>query len=479
MRIYGNPYDVHSTTSPLPPETSIQDSFKVFSQNLFTESKRSDKTLAISNYTATTCARGIAHIQYLYDPYRNLAPMKRSGPRGSGKWKTIPWEQLIDEVSKGGKLFSDAGEDDEYWGFYDVAKDHVDPTALISDLYNPTDAKNILTKLGDAQTRKKLFSDLKAKLQTDSDFRTKYADKLIDPNKPEYGSKANQLVFMGGRITEVRGWATQWFIWNSFGSENWMEHTNICEATHHTIHALWSRQSQAGSNHFKPDIRNAEFIIFWGTSPGNAGFPMQTMQKFTAVTRSKGNFSYAVVDPVLNWSVSQSGGTASWVPIKPGTDSALALAMIRWIIENNRYNQNLLQIPNMSDAKKSNETTCTDASYLVVTAPNDHPKYGQKLAPADLGLQGAGYVAIDGVTGQLNSATNISRAQLDYEGQQNLQDGSTVTAKTVFKLLKESSTLGETTLDQTLAKAEQITGVPIKQITWLAESSQNTEDVQA
>ena len=84
VRIYGNPYDVHSTTSPLPPETSIQDSFKVFSQNIFSESKRSDKTLAISNYTATTCARGIAHIQYLYDPYRNLVPMKRSGPRGSG-----------------------------------------------------------------------------------------------------------------------------------------------------------------------------------------------------------------------------------------------------------------------------------------------------------------------------------------------------------------------------------------------------------
>ena len=79
VRIYGNPYDVHSTTSPLPPETSIQDSFKVFSQNLFSERKRSDKTLAISNYTATTCARGIAHIQYLYDPYRNLVPMKRSG----------------------------------------------------------------------------------------------------------------------------------------------------------------------------------------------------------------------------------------------------------------------------------------------------------------------------------------------------------------------------------------------------------------
>ena len=344
----------------------------------------------------------------------------------------------------------------------------MNPAELISDLY-PAEAKNVMAKLGDAQTRKKLFSDLKDKLHDDSSFKAKYADRLIDSAHPEYGSKANQLVFMGGRITEVRAWATQWFIFNVFGSENWMEHTNICEITHHVVHSLWSKQSKAPSNHFKPDIRNAEFIIFWGTSPGNAGFPMQTVQKFVAVSRSKGKFSYAVVDPVLNWSVSQPGGEAKWVPIKPGTDGALALAMIRWIIENNRCNRDLLEIPNIDDAKKHNETICTDTSYLVVAGPNDHPKYRQKLAPVDLGLQGEGYVAIDGVTSEVKQATDISRARLDYEGEQKLQDSSTVTVKTVFKLLKESSTLGERTLEQTLAKAEEITGVPLETITWLAD----------
>lgn len=28
-------------------------------------------------------------------PYRVLKPLKRAGPRGSGKWKTISWEELI------------------------------------------------------------------------------------------------------------------------------------------------------------------------------------------------------------------------------------------------------------------------------------------------------------------------------------------------------------------------------------------------
>ena len=90
VRIYGNPYDVHSTTTPLPLGTPIEDSFKVFSQNLFSEKKSSDNVLAITDYTATTCARGIAHIQYLYDPYRNLVPLKRRGRGGQGNGGPSP-----------------------------------------------------------------------------------------------------------------------------------------------------------------------------------------------------------------------------------------------------------------------------------------------------------------------------------------------------------------------------------------------------
>jgi len=468
VRIYGNPYDVHSATKPLPLSTPILDSFKVFSLNLFSAKKASDKTLAIPSYTPSTCAKGIAHLQVLYDPYRNLVPLKRAGPRGSGQWKPIPWEQLIEEVTKGGKLFGDIGEADDYWGFYDVAKGYVSPTELISDLY-PDDPKAVLDGLGDSSVRKKLFAELKKKLETDPAFSSKYADRLIDPTNPEYGPKTNQIVFMGGRITEFRAAATQWFVVRGLGSENWMEHTNICELTYLTAHSLWSKYSQAPSNHYKADIRNAEFVIFWGTAPGNANFPMQTAQKFTAVTRSKEKFSYVTIDPVLQWSVSQPGGDAKWIPIKPGTDGALAMAMIRWIIDNERYNKDLLEIPNIDAAKANKETICTDATHLVITGPIDHPRYPDKLIPADLDLPDRGFVAVDNPSGEIKPASAITRGVLDYEGEVKLKDGTVVKIKTVFRLLKEASTLGEATLEGTLAKAEEITGVPVAMITWLAD----------
>jgi anaerobic selenocysteine-containing dehydrogenase len=55
------------------------------------------------------CAKGNAGIGHVYDPDRILYPLKRTGPRGSGKWKRISWDEgisevasKIDEVIKGG-----------------------------------------------------------------------------------------------------------------------------------------------------------------------------------------------------------------------------------------------------------------------------------------------------------------------------------------------------------------------------------------
>jgi len=44
------------------------------------------------------CARGQAAIQVTYHPDRLRQPMKRSGARGAGEFKAIPWDQAIAEV---------------------------------------------------------------------------------------------------------------------------------------------------------------------------------------------------------------------------------------------------------------------------------------------------------------------------------------------------------------------------------------------
>ncbi len=45
------------------------------------------------------CAKGNAATNMLYDPDRILYPMRRDGPRGSGKWKMVGWDEAYKELA--------------------------------------------------------------------------------------------------------------------------------------------------------------------------------------------------------------------------------------------------------------------------------------------------------------------------------------------------------------------------------------------
>ncbi len=58
------------------------------------------------------CPKGQAGMMTIYDPYRIRKVLKREGPRGSMKWRTIEFHQAIDEIVNGGRLFAHvAGEE--------------------------------------------------------------------------------------------------------------------------------------------------------------------------------------------------------------------------------------------------------------------------------------------------------------------------------------------------------------------------------
>ncbi len=44
------------------------------------------------------CAKGPATLNQVDDTERILYPLKRSGPRGSGKWERVSWDQALDEI---------------------------------------------------------------------------------------------------------------------------------------------------------------------------------------------------------------------------------------------------------------------------------------------------------------------------------------------------------------------------------------------
>ncbi len=48
------------------------------------------------------CAKGPATINQMYDPERILHPMRRRGPRGSGEWEQVSWEEALEDI--GGRM---------------------------------------------------------------------------------------------------------------------------------------------------------------------------------------------------------------------------------------------------------------------------------------------------------------------------------------------------------------------------------------
>src|SRR5699024_12481352 len=97
--------------------------------------------------------------------------LKRVGKRGEGKWEKISFVQLIEEICEGGDLFGEG---------------HVDGLRAIFD-----------------------------------------RDTLIDPEHPEYGPLANQLIVTDagneGRTPLLRRFAAQ-----SFGTVNRSNHGAYC-----------------------------------------------------------------------------------------------------------------------------------------------------------------------------------------------------------------------------------------------------------
>lgn len=103
-------------------------------------------------------------------PDRITTPLKRAGKRGENKWTPISWDQLIDEVVEGGKLFAEIGEDQEIEGL-----------RALHDLETP-----------------------------------------IDPERPDLGPIANQMVRLGSRADGRATMGSRFA--SAFGSKNNVGH---------------------------------------------------------------------------------------------------------------------------------------------------------------------------------------------------------------------------------------------------------------
>lgn len=338
---------------------------------------------------STACARGNAMLDMQNSPYRITQPLKRVGKRGEGRWKPISYEQLIEEIVEGGDLFGEG---------------HVEGLRAIRDLTTPLDADN-----------------------------------------PEYGPKANQLLVTNAS-NEGRDDIIKRFAFNSFGTRNFGHHGSYCGYAFRAGSGAFLNDLDKYA-HLKPDFDHAEYILFIGMSPAQAGNPFKRQARQLANARSEGKLEYTVVTPSLPAGSSSlaAGDRNDWLAIKPGTDSALVLGMIQWIIANQRYNQTFLAQPGVAAMQRAGTAHWCNATHLVIS-DEQHPRCGSFLRASDVGLPFDGearsdsdpYVVVNASRDELALHTEPDEAAL-FVTREVMLAGKSVTVKSSLQHLKEQA----------------------------------------
>ncbi len=86
------------------------------------------------------------------------------------------------------------------------------------------------------------------------------------------------------------------------------------------------------------DMENAELLVVWGTNPATDSPPLD-MHRLEAAARRGADV--VTIDPRRTETTTRC--SAQWVPIRPGTDGALALSMISVMIDEDLYDEDFAE----------------------------------------------------------------------------------------------------------------------------------------
>lgn len=400
LGIAGNPYNANNAFPYLSFETPLEDAYL---STTYVPGK--------GNASASVCARGLGTWDSYSQPSRITTPMKRAGKRGEGKWTPISWDQLIEEVTEGGKLFADIGEDTEIEGF-----------KAIHDTKTP-----------------------------------------LNPDQPDLGPVSNQLVELGGRgdgRTVILG-----RFMGAFGSQNNYGHASSCGG------ALMYTVFQTGAQESRSDLENSEYMIWCGCFPGANGESVHGAGKRCVAALASGQTKIDVFDPALGSGVAvPTQKNVHWYPIRTTTNAAFGLGLLSWIISNKAYNADYLALPSHDAAYEAGFASYSNASHLVIV-DESHPNYRRFMRPEDAGLKAPTqkdaenpvdyFVVIDSATGKPAIHTEAKNATIDFEGE---VEGIKVRSSFLFlqdsvfeKTIEEWSAICEVPVDVLESVAKEFT----------------------
>jgi len=381
LKIDGNPYNPfvavpHQSYLTTPTETSTID-------------------MAI-------CPKGQAGIQTAYDPYRITKVLKRAGKRGEGKWTSVAFDQAVDEIVNGGKLFANIpGEETrEVTGLKDiyVLKDAAIAQAMGDDV----------KALQKAKDKKKAVEEFKAKHAANLQY-------LIDPEHPDFGPKNNQMVYMWGRKKGGRSDFSARFFGDYFGTVNTHGHTTVCQGSlYFTCKALseqyeYNKFGGGQKFYWQGDFENTEYILCVGSNLFDANYGPSNRNARLIPRLTAGTTKMTVVDPRFNKAASKAN---KYLPIKPGTDAAFFAGLTQWIIKNKKYDAKYLASANKAAAKAAKEPTWSNAALLVKLDKEGKP--GKFLRANEINLA------------QVEKRTDKDGKEHDFEYLVVLKDGKPV-----------------------------------------------------
>lgn len=357
-KIDGNPYNPWALFPHLPFETSLDDAMPV---------------------DGSLCPKGQAGLQTAYDPYRIRRVLKRAGRRGEGRWITIPFDQAVREICDGGRLFSSVpGEETR----------EVEGLRSLMTLRDPAVAsalqKDVQRILGEKDRTKKVALV--------EEFRRTHAahlDAMIDPAHPDFGPRNNQIVLSWGRLKGGRSDFYKRFA-TGLGTVNAHGHTTVCQGSlYFTCKAISDQYTDGkftGGQKFywQADLENSRFVLFVGANlfEANYGPPNRTVRMTENLVT--GRTKIAVADPRFSKLASKAW---KWLPLRPGTDTALAMGMIRWMLENDRIDRKFLACANRAAAAAAGESAWCNGTWLVRIDGTGAP--GAFVRAADVGLRPA------------------------------------------------------------------------------------------
>ena len=116
------------------------------------------------------------------------------------------------------------------------------------------------------------------------------------------------------------------------GSPNY-GHSGIC-----AVQRAFGFSYTLGVSMLAPDYNNADLIIIWGGNPVYSGTPQGSLERI--LNAKDRGAKLVVIKPQMQPDAAKAD---FWMPVRPGTDGALVLAMLNVIINENLYDREFVE----------------------------------------------------------------------------------------------------------------------------------------